>query len=156
MLRRSVAAAVGLIALAWPGPVGAEEPAAPTRVPAERLPVLGTVGDLPPEKERLIADVFPGDPPRFCVDGTEYDRHHFHLLIEQRAGDIREDTGTKASGLHLVLRVDRDVRWDDTQWILQCAAGPKKRVYRVLFAARPEDGGEEGAMALYLPMDRDL
>src|SRR5688572_8574845 len=155
MLRRSVAAAVGIVALASPGPVDAEEPASPpVVVPADRLPVLGTVGDLPPKDERLVADVFPGDPPRFCVDGTEYDRHRFHLLIEQRAGALREDTGVKASRLHLVLRMDRDVLWKDTQWILQSVASENSRVYRVLFAARPEDGGDEGAMALYLPTDR--
>ena len=157
MLARSVAAAVGLVALAWPGPVGAEEPKDPPLVvPADRLPVLGTVGDYPPAHERVVAELFAGEPPRLVVEGKQLDLAGFHLLLLARANASREPEGPKASTLHLVVRAERTVRWQDAQWVVQVAAHPDLRVYRLFFAARPADGSEEGAMALYLPVDRPL
>jgi len=154
MLARRVAAAMGLWALACGGAARAEEPAgSPSRVPEDRLPVLGTVGDYPPEAERVVVDLHAGFPPSIFVDGRRIDLPSLKEILRLRSGRVRGAAPSNASPLHLVVRADRAVRWQDAQWVLQAACDPAVRVHRVLFAAMPEDGGEEGAMALYLPMD---
>ena len=152
MLRRSVAAALGFVALAGPAAVRAEEPDRPPAVvPADRLPVLGTVGDYPPEAERLVLDLHAGTPSSLSVDGTRLERRNLPSLLRTRARPMRAASPHGTSPLHIVIRADRAVRWQDTQWVLQAAAHPGICVNRVLFAAMPEDGGDEGAMALFLP-----
>ncbi|HEU4395803.1 MAG TPA: prenyltransferase/squalene oxidase repeat-containing protein [Planctomycetota bacterium] len=149
---RIAAAAFGLCALAWPAAARSEEPESPpVVVPADRIPVLGTVGDYPPAHERVVAELFAGEPPRLVVEGKQLDLKGFQALLRVRADAAREPDAAKSAQLHLVIRADRAVRWQDAQFVLQAAADPSVGVYKMLFAARPEDGSEEGAMALYLP-----
>jgi biopolymer transport protein ExbD len=120
-------------------------------VSRDRLPVLGTVGDLPPEKETVVVEVLP--TPALLVEGKQVDLNGFQAYLQPKADAAREEDAARASKLHVVLRADRDVPWQDMQWVLQACADPRIRVYRILFAAVPEDGGAEGAMALFLPKD---
>ncbi len=123
-------------------------------VPRDRLPVLGTVGDLPPEKERVIVALTAAG--NIVVDGNSMDLNGLRQLLRERADRVREEEEARLSRLHVVLRADRAARWQDLQWAMQTCADPSVRVYRVLFAAVPEDGGAEGAMALFLPVDRGI
>ncbi len=120
-------------------------------VASDRLPTLGTVGDLPPEKERLVLEVDARG--RVTVGGAALDLDGLRKLLRERADGSREETGLKVSNLHVVIRVDRDLPWQGAQWLMQECASPSIRVYRILFAARPEDGGDEGAVAAFLPVD---
>ncbi len=160
-MRKTIpAAAMALLILG--GSVGAQEKkegppgggAPPARVARERLPVLGTVGDLPPEKERLEVEVLSSTTLR--AGGETLDLPGLQALLRKRSEGLYEEKPPRVSRLYVVLRVDRDVRWQDVQWVMQACASPDVRVYRILFAAVPEDGGEEGAMAMFLPLDVGL
>jgi hypothetical protein len=129
--------------------VAAQEP--PPAVPRNRLPVLGTVGDLPPEKERVIVEATATGA--LAADGHAVDLDGLRQYLQPKADALREEAPPRTSRLHVVLRVDRSLRWGDLREVLRACADPRVRVYRVLFAAVPEDRGEEGAMASFLPVD---
>jgi hypothetical protein len=160
MKGRILAAALAALALA--APVTAQEggdgtkkaPASPESVARDRLPVLGTVGDLPPEKERVVVELTPA--PALKFGGVAMDLRGLRQLLGSKADGLREEKEPHASRLHVVLRADRDVPWQDVQRVMQACADPALRIYRILFAAVPEDGGAEGAIATFLPMDRGL
>ena len=145
-VRATAAALLAIAALAAPIFAGTEEPAPRQAVPADRLPVLGTVGDLPPAETRLVVEV--ERQGWLTIDGKNADWERFRKLLRARAAAGRDPSGV--STLHLVLRADRDLPWQAVRWIFAECAAPEARVRRVLFAARPEDGGEEGAFAAFL------
>lgn len=118
---------------------------------SDRLPTIGTVGDLPKEKFRLVVEA--DRKGAITVEGKTLDLAEFRKVLLERADASREEAGPKASRLSVVLRADRDLPWQGAQWLMQECAAPKVRVHRILFAALPEDGGEEGAVATFLPMD---
>ena len=126
--------------------LAAQEP--PPAVPRDRLPVLGTVGDLPPEGERVILEVTAKGG--ITSDARAVDLEGVRRLLKPKADALR-DPG-KPSRLHVVLRIDRSLRWGDLQQILRTLS--QEGLHRVLFAAVPEDKGEEGAMAAFLPLAR--
>ncbi len=142
--------AMAFLLLAALGQEAAKEPPAPA-VPSDRLPVLGTVGDLPKEADRLVLEV--DAKGKVTAAGKALDLEDLRRLLAERADADRETEGAKASRLHVVLRADRDLPWQGAQWLMQECARPGVRVNRILFAARPEDGGGEGAMATFLPVD---
>lgn len=122
-------------------------PPAPA-LPAGRLPVLGTVGDLPPEPGRLVVEVDAAS--RIFVDGKEIPFEALQELLRRRADETRQDVGGKPSTLDVVLRVDRDLPWTRALRLMEACALPETRIYRIHFAALPEGGGEEGAFATFL------
>ena len=152
-MRRAIALAI-LVVLGAAAAVFAQEAKEGERkapsVPSDRLPTLGTVGDLPKEKERLVVEV--DAMGKVTIEGKPLDLEAFRKVLLDRADANREKEGPKASNLHVVLRADRDLPWQGAQWLMQECASPKVRVHRILFAALPEDGGEEGAMATFLPV----
>ncbi len=127
--------------------LGAQEPA--PAVPRDRLPVLGTVGDLPPEGERVILEVTAKGA--LAADGRAMDLDGVRQVLGPKADALREPG--RPSGLHVVLRIDRSLRWGDLQEVLRTLDDPRLRIHRILFAAVPEDRGEEGAMAAFQPVD---
>lgn len=141
---------IPLVLLAVLAPEAPKEAPAPA-VPSGRLPVLGTVGDLPKEAERLVLEV--DAKGKVTSGGKVLDLADLRAILVERADGDRRAEGAKASNLHVVLRADRDLPWQGAQWLMQECARPAVRVHRILFAARPEDGGEEGAMATFLPVD---
>jgi hypothetical protein len=118
-------------------------------VPAHRLPVLGTVGDLPPAEESLILE--SDARGRVFADGKALNQETLRDLLMSRSDAARVEEGARASKLSVVLRVDRDLPWLGTRWLMQACVDPRVRVNRVFFAAVPEAGGEEGAFAAFLP-----
>jgi hypothetical protein len=160
--RRSRAAALGA-ALSLLSACGkTEDPAAssgiPASGPAERavpaaaLPVLGTVGDLPPADRRLV--VAMTEDGRFVSEAGEVDAAGLEALLRRKAreagGDVHGSTA-----LRLVFRVPATAPWGSTVRLMKAAADPSVKAWRLFFAARPEDDGPEGAMGAWLPLDLD-
>ncbi len=146
-MKAAVVLAVLVLLLAAPPGIRAEDAPPAPGVPRDRLPVLGTVGDLPAAGSRVVVEVQPQG--WMTVDGRTTDYAGFLKTLRTRAAPGRPEKGP--SPLHLVLRVDRDLPWQAVRWILAECAAPDVRVRRVLFAAAPEDGGEEGAFAFFQP-----
>jgi len=139
--------AVCLLAVA--SPTVAQE--APPVVPRDRLPVLGTVGDLPPERDRLIVEVLATGELR--LGGIARDLAAFRGALESKSSAVIVEDELHASGLQLVIRADRDAAWNSVWKLLRECTEPKVRVHRIFFAAVPEDRGEEGAIAVYQPRE---
>ncbi len=74
-------------------------------------------------------------------------------LLRERADASREESVPMGSSANVVLRVDRDLPWQGSQWLMQVCADPKVRIYRIRFAALSEDAAAEGAVPTFLPTD---
>lgn len=129
-------------------------------VHAARLPVLGNVGDLPPEAGRVVIEC--GAAQSVVLNGQTFDISNFHSLrdlvirLAGIADGMREPPPSNLAATDIVLRVDRDLPWGTTLLLLEICADPQVRAYRIHFAALPSGGGEEGAMAVFLPKDAPL
>ena len=137
-------AALSCAAAAPPAP--AQDAPAPPRMASDRLPVLGTVGDAPPAAERILVEVEPAG--WLSMDGRTAYLDSFRKVLRTRATAARRKDGENP--LSVLIRADRETPWQAVRWLLAECAAPEAGVRRVFFAARPEDGGEEGAFAAFL------
>ncbi len=126
-------------------------PATGTAPGAIRLPVLGTVGDAPPEGGRLVVEVDARG--RISVEGEVLDASAYRDLLRNRADATREDEPPGASRLRVVFRLDRDLPWPVVTWLIGQCTAPRVRMYGFFFAALPEDGGPEGAFCTFVTED---
>jgi len=89
------------------------------------------------EKRRLIVNLLKnerGGPPSLKVKGVEMDLVRFQQYLGPEAEFSREPDGPKASDLYILIRADKNSRWQDVQWVMQACADPKIRVYKLQFA----------------------
>ena len=93
------------------------------------------------EKYRVIVNLLkpekPGQPPILKIRGEQiYDLAVFQQKIKPDADRQREDEQPHASELYVLIRADRDARWQDVQWVMQALAEPQAnlRVYKMQFA----------------------
>jgi biopolymer transport protein ExbD len=89
------------------------------------------------EKYRLIVNLLrseTGGPPTLKVRGEDMDLAKFAQLLRPEADRIREPDGPKASELFVLIRADKNSRWQDVQWVMQACADPGIRVYKLQFA----------------------
>jgi biopolymer transport protein ExbD len=89
------------------------------------------------EKYRLIVNLLKnprGGPPDLKVKGTDMDLAVFQQFLRTEADRNRETDGPKASELFVLIRADKDSRWQDVQWVMQACADPAIRVYKLQFA----------------------
>ena len=84
------------------------------------------------EKHRIIVNLLrgepPGAPPTLKVRGREMTLEEFRRFMGPevaRAG---------ASDLYVLLRADRNSRWQDVQWVMQALAAPELGISRLQFA----------------------
>lgn len=89
------------------------------------------------EKYRLIVNLLKdegGGAPKLKVRGVEMDLNVFQQILRPEADRNREQDGPKASELYVLVRADKDTRWQDVQYIMQACADPGIRVYKLQFA----------------------
>jgi hypothetical protein len=130
------------------------EPPPDPRFPALDLPRVGTIGwharDLPPPV--ILVNLHRDG--RVTVGGEAVPVaglvHRFSPVAESSRDFTHPNLPSRA---HLVLRCDRDVSWGAVQQVMLAAGDPVNRMNRLLFGVLPEAGGEEGTLALYLPLD---
>ena len=158
------------------------KPKAGTPPPPVALPRVGTVGDLPlatapvatggegdeaaaPVQKALFVTIDPaGDIFLQVWKPGAVDRGDARKVPAAELGkaiaaetwtDVRDRTPDESSSaVHAVLRVDESVPWRAAAFALNALA--EGRVYRVAFGVRPEEAGEEGVLAVYLPRDLAL
>ena len=93
------------------------------------------------EKYRIIVNLLkpdrPGDPPVLKFKGEEiHDLAVFQQKVKPFADQNREEEQPRASELFVLIRADRDARWQDVQWVMQTLADPiaNLRIYKMQFA----------------------
>ena len=96
----------------------------------------------------LIVNLLPGGPgaaPELRVRGLALDLAGFRRFLGPEA-DRRRPAPGGPSDLPVLIRADRESRWQDVQWVMQACAGEGVGVRRIQFATRDprQDGGREG------------
>jgi hypothetical protein len=94
---------------------------------------------------------------RVTLGDREVTPDHVAGTLRPHADSLRaEGNPDRESLAWLVLRCDRRAPWGNVLWVLQAASDPHNRIYRIVFAVRPEDGDGEASFALFLPRGRGL
>jgi len=96
-------------------------------------------------ERRLIVNLLRSGrdgPPSLRVRGADTDLAGFRQVLKSEADREREDDATRTSRLSVLIRADRDSRWQDVQWVIQACADPDVRVHRLQFAT--EDPTKSG------------
>ncbi|HEU4394859.1 MAG TPA: hypothetical protein VFS92_04775, partial [Planctomycetota bacterium] len=114
------------------------------------LPRLGVVGDLPPAEERIVIEV--DQSGTVTVDGARADSTALDGILAKASRRLVDPAVPNASRLHVVLRLDRRLPWIVANRFFVLAGRQELMVTRILFAAMPEDGGPEGAVAAFVPI----
>jgi biopolymer transport protein ExbD len=89
------------------------------------------------EKTRVIVNLMKnetGGPPILKVHGEEMNLDAFQQYLQPIADQHREEEQPRASEVYILIRADKNSRWQDVQWVMQAAADPKIRVYKLQFA----------------------
>jgi biopolymer transport protein ExbD len=106
---------------------------------AIELPRLGTVGDLPPEKNRVVLEI--DHTGAMKLDGKELS------LAQLRGGQLKKFK----AGTNFLLRVDRRVPYRAVHWVRIVFA--EWGFDRMFYAVLPIKGDKVGAFALFVPRD---
>ena len=94
------------------------------------------------EKYRIIVNLLRDDKggmPTLKCKGMEMDLVAFQQFIRPEADRSREPDGPRASELYILIRADKNSRWQDVQWVMQACADPAIRVYKLQFATTNPD-----------------
>ncbi len=101
------------------------------------------------EQHRVIVNLIAGKnggPPRLKVKGKEYDLRGFTQFITPLALKYKEPEPPNASELFVLIRADKDARWQDVQWVMQVCADPNIKIYKLQFATEdPNKAGKSGS-----------
>jgi biopolymer transport protein ExbD len=137
--------------------VACAEPPPDLRFPPLDLPRVGTIGWHARDLPSPVAVVNMHRDGRLTVDGETVKVvglvERLHPVAKARR-DLAHPS--QPSLAFLVLRCDRDVPWGAVQQVMQAACDPSNRMNRLLFGVLPEDGWEEGTLALYLALDKGI
>jgi biopolymer transport protein ExbD len=98
------------------------------------------------EKYRLIVNLLKnerGGPPALKVKGQDMDLAVFQQFLKSEADRNRENDAVRASELYVLVRADKDSRWQDVQWLMQACADPGIRVYKLQFATEDPKKSEK-------------
>ena len=127
------------------------------RFPALDLPRVGTIGWHARDLPAPVVVVNLHRDGRVSIDGQVVPVRELVRRFEPIAATRRDLAHpNQPSEAYLVVRCDRDVPWGAVQQVMRAASDPVNRMNRLLFGVLPEVGGEEGTLALYLPLDRCL
>ena len=121
------------------------------------LPVVGTVGALPPEAERLTIAVTRDGHIRVPDRDAPLGLRDLEQWLDERTSvpDARAPDGSSLRTAY--LEIDAGTPWVGVQWILMTCAHPARKIWKFAFAARtPAPGGGAGARgAIVVSVPRD-
>ena len=92
------------------------------------------------EPHRVLANLVPdpaGGPPRLVVRGADVDLAGFQRLL-------RPEVARSGGELHVLIRADRRIRWQEVQWVMQACAAPGIGIHRIQFATTNPEAGTGG------------
>jgi hypothetical protein len=132
--------------------------------PDERPAAEGDEATAPVEREirvtlaqdgRLHVEVAAGAGRPATSRAVTYEGLRTFLRDETKVDPARS-TWDGSSSRRLVLRLDRRASWGAAASLMELAADPKVKTWRLLFAVLPLEGDVEGVVAAYLPKDRGI
>jgi len=129
----------------WPGDV--PERRREIVLPSWPLPV-------PAPREKELLEVLVREDGTLFLGGKEVDIRTLtmKLLIHAEfARDLKHPYQPSSSPV--LYHASKDVRWREVQWVMQAAADPDVRIWRLYFAMRTDDG-KFAYVPLFLPTDR--
>jgi hypothetical protein len=156
---RLAASLLAACLLACGGAPASSPPADPfeTAVPAARLPVVGTVGDLP-APERRVTIALLADGTIVTRDGpVDYEDLRAFLrrvaLPPERSEHAADELPNPSppSRSQALIRADAGLPWAVLAWTLAACTETGVDLREVFYAVRPEDGGAEGGLAHFFP-----
>ncbi len=122
----------------------AAPPSLPRRaVPASQLARVGTIGDAPPD----AVEIALAEDGRIVTASGEVDLDGLRTCLEAECGTTRWVDPDGNSRRHVVFRVHPSLPFEVLLWALDACDGAG--AYRIHFAVRPEEGDEEGTMAVF-------
>lgn len=83
----------------------------------------------------------PGDPVSIKVKGHPYDLEALRQMlfrIAETKRDLKHEN--QPSEVFVLIRCDKDIRWREVQWVMQQAAHPDVRIYKIQFATAKREG----------------
>jgi len=92
------------------------------------------------EEHRLLVNLVPdpaGGPPRLVVRGADVDLAAFQQILRPEVARVGE-------ALHVLIRADRRIRWQELRWVMQACAAPGIGIHRIQFATTNPDAGTGG------------
>lgn len=82
----------------------------------------------------------PGNDVTIKVKGQEYDLEGLRQLLFKYAETKRDMSHEmQPSEVYVLIRCDKDIRWREVQWVMQQAAHPDVRIYKIQFATAKRD-----------------
>jgi biopolymer transport protein ExbD len=87
-----------------------------------------------------IKDWKPGGPVNIKVKGKLLDLAHLKEELFKYAETDRDLEHENApSEIFALIRCDKDIRWREVQWVMQAAADPDVRIYKLQFATAKQE-----------------
>jgi biopolymer transport protein ExbD len=126
-------------------------------VPAARLPVVGTVGDLP-APDRRVTIALAADGTIVTREGpVDYEGLRAYLRRAAAPPEPRIRAADELPGpappsrSQAVIRADASLPWAVLAWTLTACTEDSIDLREVFYAVQPEDGGAEGGLAHFFP-----
>jgi len=115
-----------------------------TAVPTSDLTRVGTMGDAPPDALEIALTA----TGKIVTPSGPVDLRGLGLYLEAECRATRWLDPDGNSRRHVVFRVHPSLPFAVVNWALGAC---DRRAYRIHFAVRPEEGEDEGTLAMYLP-----
>ncbi|MHC4471511.1 MAG: hypothetical protein ACYS99_11165 [Planctomycetota bacterium] len=120
--------------------------------PEVELPVATTAGPM----ERPLEITITADE-RVHAGGKWVGFRELKSFLIESVRDTHIGLPPRPSSRSAILRADRRVRWRMVQWVMQACADPEVRLWKIHWAAAPEEGSDAlRVVAAFLPLDRGL
>jgi len=125
--------------------------------PAARKEILLPDWPLPAvaPKEARFLEILVTKDRRLFVGGKEVDFRQLTMKLLVWAERSRDNShAQQPSNMPVLFHASRDVRWREMQWVMQAAADPDVRIWRIYFATRTKDG-KFAYVPVFLPFERE-
>jgi biopolymer transport protein ExbD len=105
--------------------------------------IINVMKDVGKDSQYKTIDQWPpGGPVLIKVKGQKMNlkqlREYLWTIAEMKRE--QEEPDPKPSAVFALIRCDKDIRWREVQWVMQAAADPDVRIYKLQFAtAKQED-----------------
>lgn len=104
--------------------------------------LINVAKDVGPDKRYKTMESWPpGGPVIVKVKGQPLELDKLKEELFKVAETNRDMTHPmQPSEVFVLIRCDKDIRWREVQWVMQAAADPEVRIYKIQFAtAKPKD-----------------
>jgi len=103
--------------------------------------IINVAKEVGPKKQyKTIESWPPGGPVMVKVKGRELNLEQLKEELFKIAETNRDLTHPmQPSEVFVLIRCDKDIRWREVQWVMQAAADPEVRIYKIQFATAKQE-----------------